>query len=126
MKKLYKISEVSEILKLINPKTNKPSNHILRFWEKEFNQIRPKKINNRRYYTTKQLELLKMIKFLLKNSGMTISGVKRVLKSNINELDDSKSHGLKADYYKKFFKERSKKLLNKIIKIKSYGKKNSS
>ncbi len=126
MKKLYKISEVSEILKLINPKTNKPSNHILRFWEKEFNQIRPKKINNRRYYTTEQLELLKMIKFLLKNSGMTISGVKRVLKSNINELDDSKSHGLKADYYKKFFKERSKKLLNKIIKIKSYGKKNSS
>ena len=126
MKKLYKISEVSEILKLINPKTNKPSNHILRFWEKEFNQIRPKKINNRRYYTTEQLELLKMIKFLLKNSGMTISGVKRVLKSNINELDDSKSHGLKALYYKDFLKTRSKKLLDKLKKIKSYGKKNSS
>ena len=126
MKKLYKISEVSEILKLINPKTNKPLNHILRFWEKEFNQIRPKKINNRRYYTTKQLELLKMIKFLLKSSGMTISGVKRILKSNINELDDPKSHGLKADYYKNFLKTKSKKLLDKINKIKSYGKKNTS
>ena len=126
MKKLYKISEVSEILKLINTKTNKPSNHILRFWEKEFNQIRPKKINNRRYYTLKQLELLKIIKFLLKNSGMTISGVKRILKSNINELDDPKSHSLKAIYYKNFLKTKSKKLLDKINKIKSYGKKNSS
>ena len=125
MKKLYKISEVSEILKLINPKTNKPLNHILRFWEKEFNEIRPKKINNRRYYTTKQLELLKIIKFFLKNSGMTISGVKRILKSNINELDDPKSHGLKADYYKNFLKTRSKKLLEKIRKIKNYGQKNT-
>ena len=67
-----------------------------------------------------------MIKFLLKSSGMTISGVKRILKSNINELDDPKSHGLKADYYKNFLKTKSKKLLDRINKIKSYGKKNTS
>ena len=71
------ISEVSKILNLIDPITKKPLNHILRFWEKEFKEIKPKKINNRRYYTIKQLEIIKMVKFLLKNKGMTISGVKR-------------------------------------------------
>ena len=54
----------------------KPLNHILRYWEKEFKQIKPKKINNRRYYSPEQVEIIKMIKFLLKNKGMTISGVK--------------------------------------------------
>ena len=125
MKKLYKISEVSKILNLIDPKTNKPTNYILRFWEKEFSQIRPKKINNRRYYTVKQLELLKIIKHLLKENGMTITGVKKILKSNTNELDDHKSHSLKAGYYKYYLKNKSKKLLDQINKIKSKKKKNT-
>ena len=55
-------------------------NHILRYWEKEFKEIKPKKINNRRYYSLKQVEIIKMIKFLLKNKGMTISGVKKFTK----------------------------------------------
>ena len=83
MNKLYNISETAKILNLINPKSKKPLNHVLRFWEKEFELIRPKKINNRRYYNSKQLETLKMIKFLLKNKGMTISGVKKIFKSKI-------------------------------------------
>ena len=41
-----------------------------------------------------------MIKFLLKNKGMTISGVKNILNLNINKLDDYNSDSLKADYYK--------------------------
>ena len=61
----------------------------MRYWEKEFKEINPKKINNRRYYSSKQVEIIKMIKFLLKNKGMTISGVKKLLNSNINKLDDS-------------------------------------
>ena len=88
MSKLFSISEVSKIIKLINPSNNKPLNHTLRYWEKEFKQIRPKKINNRRYYTQDQVEIIKLIKFLLKTKGMTISGVKNLLNLNINKLDD--------------------------------------
>ena len=126
MAKLINISEVSKIVNLIDPTTKKPLNHILRYWEKEFKEIRPRKINNRRYYSAKQVEIIKMIKFLLKNKGMTILGVKKFINVNINKLDDHKSHSLKAEYYKKFLKTKSKLLLNKINKIKSYGKKNSS
>ena len=126
MDKLITISEMSKILNLIDPVTKKPQNHVLRYWEKEFKQIKPKKINNRRYYTSKQLEIIKMVKFLLKNKGMTISGVKNLLGNNTNKLDDHDSHSLKADYYKKFIKSKSKSLLEKIKNIKSYGKKNTS
>ena len=126
MTKLYNISELSKILNLIDPKTKKPQNHILRYWEKEFREIRPKKINNRRYYSLKQVEKAKTIKFLLKNQGMTISGVKNLLNLNTNYLDDDKSHSLKVDYYKKVLKDKSINLLEKIRKIKDYGKKNSS
>ena len=62
MKKLMNISEVSRVLNLVNQSTKKPLNHILRFWEKEFKEIRPKKINNRRYYSPEQVEIIKMIK----------------------------------------------------------------
>jgi len=125
MSKLFSISEVSKIIKLINSSNNKPLNHTLRYWEKEFKQIRPKKINNRRYYTQDQVEIIKLIKFLLKTKGMTISGVKNLLNLNINKLDDYDSDSLKANYYKKTFKEKSVKLLNKIKKLRIYGKKNS-
>ncbi len=120
------ISSVSKILNLINPTTKKPQNYILRYWEKEFKVIKPKKINNRRYYSTKQVEIIKMIKFLLKNKGMTICGVKTLLNKNTIKLDDNDSHGLKADYYKDFLKSKSKLILEKINKIKTYGKKNTS
>tara|TARA_A100001015_G_C14894057_1_gene673644 strand:+ start:55 stop:435 length:381 start_codon:yes stop_codon:yes gene_type:complete len=126
MSKLINISELSKILNLIDSKTKKPLNHILRYWEKEFKQIRPKKINNRRYYSAKQVESIKMIKFLLKNKGMTISGVKNLLNIGINKLDDRDAHSLKADYYKVLLKTKSRTLLEKIKKIKSHGKKNSS
>ena len=126
MNKLLSISEVSKILDLIDPVTKKPLNHTLRYWEKSFKQIKPKKINNRRYYSTKQLEIIKMIKFLLKNKGMTILGVKNILNLNTNKLDDYNQHGLKTLYYKKAIKIKSKILLEKIKKIKTHGKKNSS
>tara|TARA_X000000950_G_C13653434_1_gene552689 strand:- start:40 stop:426 length:387 start_codon:yes stop_codon:yes gene_type:complete len=126
MNKLINISEASKILNLIDPKTKKPLNHVLRYWEKEFNEIKPKKINNRRYYSQKQIEIIKLIKFLLRNKGMTIFGVKKLMNLNINNLDDNDLRSLNADYYKKNLKEKSKLLLEKLKKIKSYGKKNSS
>ena len=126
MTKLINISAVSRILNNIDYKTNKPLNYILRYWEKEFKIIRPKKINNRRYYSEKQIEILKMIKFLLKNKGMTISGVKSLLNQKINDLDYTNTISLKADYYKNNLSTKSKKILEKIKKIKEYGKKNAS
>jgi DNA-binding transcriptional MerR regulator len=126
MSKFFKISEVSTSLNLVNPLSKKPLNHILRYWEKEFRQIKPKKINNRRYYSTEQVEIIKKIKFLLKNKGMTISGAKKLLNLNINKLDDYDLDSLKAVYYKSVLKNKSKNLLNKIKNLKKYGKKNSS
>ena len=126
MNKLFSISEVSRSLNLIDKVTRKPQNHILRYWEKQFKEIKPKKINNRRYYSPQQVEIIKMIKFLLKNRGMTIIGVKNLLNLNINKLDDRNNHSLKADYYKKLIRIKSKTLLEKINKLKNYGKKNTS
>ena len=125
MDKLISISQLSYKLNLISPNNKKPKNYILRYWEKEFKQIKPKIINRRRYYSIKQIELIKLVHFLLKNKGMTINGVKKVLNTDINKLDDYNSHSLKAEYYRKEFEEKSRKVLDKIKKLKKYGKKNS-
>ena len=126
MNKLITISQLSKELNLTNTKNKKPLNHILRFWEKEFYQINPKIINKRRYYSVKQVELIKLIKFLLKDKGMTVNGVKKVLKTDINKLDDYNSHSLKADYFSRYLKNKSNSILDKLIKLKKkYGKKNS-
>ena len=126
MTKYVKISDVSKILNLIDPKTKKPQNHTLRYWEKKFNEIMPKKINNQRYYSFEQVEKLKIIKYLLKREGMTIAGVKNILKSNANKLDVNKNLSLKTKYIKDILKLKSKNLLIKIKKIRNNGKKNSS
>ena len=124
MRKLLTITELSKKLNLINSDDKKPLNHILRYWEKEFKQIRPKKIKNRRYYSPEQVETIKMIKFYVKDKGMTIAGVKNLLNANI-KLDDYNSDSLKTLYYKNFIKDKSNSLLNKLKKIKKHGKKNS-
>ena len=126
MKKFISISEAAKSIGLIDKKSKKPINSTLRYWETKFKQIRPIKINNRRYFTQKQVGLLKMIKFLLKNKGMTISGVKNLLNSNINKLDENSSISLKNDYLKNSLKFKTKNILDKISKLKKYGKKNSS
>ena len=118
MVKLINITELTTLLNLINSKTRKPSNYILRYWEKEFKQIKPTKIKNRRYYSEKQVNNIKLIKFLLKDKGMTVNGVKNLLKSNINSLDDYNSYSLKADYLKKNIKDKTKNILEKINKLK--------
>ena len=123
MTKYIKISELSRSLNLVDKKTKKPLNHVLRFWEKQFKEIKPLLIKNRRYYSEKQIILIKSIKFLLKDKGLTISGVKNILNSKINSLDEHDSIGLKSDYQKHKIKVKSKVLLEKIKKLKSYGKK---
>ena len=126
MSKLLNISDLSNILGLVDPKTNKPLNYIIRFWETKFKQIKPKIINKRRYYNEDHVKTIKLIKFLIKDKGMTINGVKTVLKSKINKLDEYNSDSLKADYYKNNLKVKSKQILDKLKNLKKYGKKNSS
>ncbi len=126
MKKLINISGLASELNLIDPKNKKPLNYIIRYWEKEFKQLKPKKINKRRYYTPEQVEIFKMIKYLLKNQKMTISGVKNILNSGTNKLDDYNSNSLKATYLKINIETKTKKILNRLNKLKSYGKKISS
>ena len=121
MEKLINITQLSKELNLINSKTNKPSNYILRYWEKEFKQIKPTIIRNRRYYTKKQINIIKLIKFLIKDQGITLKGVKKVLKSKINKLDDYDSNSLKTAYQKYIIKLKTKLILEKIKKIKKNG-----
>ena len=89
-KKLYRsIGEVAKILNLIDKKTGKMFTHTIRYWEKEFKQINPHIFaGNRRYYDHKSIEMLKHIQFLLKDKGMTIKGVKKLLNENDSKLDE--------------------------------------
>ena len=89
LKEAYKsISEVAELLNLKNDENGKLNTYILRFWEKEFKQIKPKLLNSkRRYYDKNTIDLLFKIKFLLKDKGMTIKGVKKMLNNKGLDLD---------------------------------------
>ena len=111
-KDAYKtISEVAELLNMVNPNTGKFSTHTLRFWEKEFKQIKPKILaGNRRYYDSNTVEILKKIKFLLKDKGMTIKGVKKQLLNEDSELDETLNTTINT-------KNILKSKINKISKI---------
>ena len=94
------ISEVAELLNLVNSKTGKVSTHTLRFWEKEFKQIKPKIFaGNRRYYDNETIEILKNIKFLLKERGMTIKCVKKHLLDDKSELDETINNSITTLYF---------------------------
>ena len=107
------ISEVVKILKLKSNKKGVLPTHTIRFWEKQFKQIKPKILNaNRRYYDEDDINLLKKVKYLLKDQGMTINGVKKILDSKDSlELDETANNSIKTDNFKN-------KLINisKIIK----------
>ena len=95
------IGEVAELLNLKNSKSGKLNTYILRFWEKEFKQIKPKLFNNRRrYYDKKTVDLLIKIKYLLKDKGMTIKGVKKALSTEDNNIDLIKKSTINPDELK--------------------------
>ena len=100
-KDAYKsIGEVAKILDLVNKKKGTLNTHTIRFWEKEFKQIKPKILNgNRRYYNNDTIEVLKKVKYLLKDQGMTIIGVKKVLNANKSlKLNELTNNPISADY----------------------------
>jgi DNA-binding transcriptional MerR regulator len=84
------IGEVAKILNLIYIKNASHQTHTNRFWEKEIKNVRPKILSGRRrYYNNESIEVLKQIKFLLKNEGLTIKGAKKALNSSKSfQLDD--------------------------------------
>ncbi len=96
------IGEVAKLLNLVNKKNGCLNTHTIRFWEKKFKQIKPKILTgNRRYYDSSSIELLKKIKYLLKEKGMTINGVKKLIKSNKSlELDEFSNNFISSNNIK--------------------------
>ena len=90
------IGEVAKILNLVNEKKGTLNTHTIRFWEKEFKQIKPNILNgNRRYFNNEPIQILKKVKFLLKDQGMTINGVKKVLNSDKSlKLDELQNNSI--------------------------------
>ena len=116
---------ISEVAKILNLKSNDKGvlpTHVIRFWETQFKQIKSKTLNsNRRYYDEKTINLLKKVKFLLKDQGMTINGVKKILNNEDSlKLDEIADKSI-----------RTENLRNKLLKISSKlkelknGKKNT-
>ena len=117
--KLYKsIGEVAEILNLVDSKTGKLSTHTIRFWEKEFKQIKPQIFaGKRRYYDRNTIEILKKIQFLLKNKGMTIKGAKKYFQTKEYKLDEDDNKTIN----KKIIKTKLDKISNILKHLKSNG-----
>ncbi len=109
------IGKVAKILDLINKKNGLPSTHTIRFWEKEFKQIKPKIFaGKRRYYDNETIEILKNIKFLLKVKGMTIKGVKNHLLNDKSDLDETFNTTINT---KNILKTKLKKVFTLYLKL---------
>ena len=114
------IGEVAKILNLVNLKKGTLNTHTIRYWEKEFKQIKPKILNgNRRYYNNHTIEVLKKVKFLLKDQGMTVNGVKKLLNSNKSlKLDVLQNNSINTDNNIKLKLKKISSLIKQIKKLK--------
>ena len=112
------IGEVAKILDLVNKKNGKLNTHTIRFWEKEFKQIKPKVFSgNRRYYDKKTINILLKIKILLKDKGFTINGVKKYLTNeNSFSLDETINNSINTS--KSEIKSKIEKISNLVKEIK--------
>ena len=107
------IGEVAKILTNNSKNGKSIQTHTIRYWEKEFKQIKPKILNgNRRYYNLDNIEVLKKVYFLLKVQGMTVNGVKKILNGDSPlKLDENINHSIKTKNFRnKLFK------ISRIIK----------
>ena len=121
-KKYKTIGEVAKLLNLVDKKTGKLSTHTIRYWEKEFKQIKPHILSgNRRYFDRNSIEVLKKIQFLLKIKGMTIKGVKNYFNNQYSELDEFNNKSINRSE----FKTKLTKISTIIKNIKNNGKKNT-
>ena len=112
------IGEVAKLLNLVNKMSGKLNTHTIRYWETQFKQIKPKILTGkRRYYDPASIEVLKKVKFLLKEKGMTINGVKMALNKNRSlKLDEFSNNSININNSK--IKNKLKKILNIVKEIK--------
>jgi DNA-binding transcriptional MerR regulator len=111
------IGEIAKELNLVNKKTGALQTHTLRYWETQFKQIKPSvRAGNRRYYSNENLKIIKLIQFLLKEKGLTISGVKKVLNSkDARSIDLDAYKGINTSNLLK--RNKIKEKINNIKKI---------
>ena len=90
------IGQVTKELNLIDKKTGLLQTHTIRYWETQFRQIKPTiRAGKRRYYSEKDFKIIKYIKFLLKDRGLTINGAKKILNNTkTDSLDDDMNIGI--------------------------------
>ena len=96
-KDAYKtIGEVAKELDLVDKKTGHLQTHTIRYWETQFKQIKPTiRAGKRRYYSLKDFKIIKYIKFLLKERGLTINGAKKILNlTKTDSLDEDMYMGI--------------------------------
>tara|TARA_B100000029_G_scaffold103766_1_gene94323 strand:- start:2523 stop:2921 length:399 start_codon:yes stop_codon:yes gene_type:complete len=124
-KEAYKtIGEVTKELGLIDKKTGNLQTHTLRYWQTQFKQIKPSvKTGKRRYYSNKDMEIIKFIKFLLKEKGITIEGAKQILNNTTSyALDENVNLGVYKPDLKttKNIKDKVRKISKIIKELKDY------
>ena len=115
------IGEVAKIVGLIDKKKRTVSTHTIRFWEQEFTQIKPKILaGKRRYYNNKDIRIIKLVKYLLKEKGMTIKGAKAILNNPKSlKLDGTIKYSVNnQSLNKEKIKGKIKKISNIIIELK--------
>ena len=122
---IYKtIGEIAKELGLIDKKTGKTQTHTLRYWESQFKQIKPLvRAGNRRYYSKKNLLIIKLIKFLLRDKGMTINGVKKILDNQkVHSIDDNINLGIYKpnQQSRKIIKDKVKNISKIIAELKLF------
>ena len=118
------IGEVTKELGLVNKYNGHLQTHTIRYWETQFKQIKPLiKAGGRRYYSKKNLQTIKLIKFLLKEKGLTINGVKKILKQKPTEsIDPDADIGIYKSNFtnNNIIKDKVKKISKIIKELKKY------
>ena len=118
---LYSISEIVKTINLELNNNQKITVNTIRFWEKKFSTIKSIRLNgNRRLFNKDNLEKIKFIRFLLKDRGLSIIGAKTILKE-FKKLDDYNNSSVRNSIIKTNFKNKAKKILDKIQRIKRNG-----
>ena len=124
---IYKtIGEAAKELNLIDKKTGQLQTHTIRYWETQFKQIKPSiRAGGRRYYSKKDIKIINYIKFLLREKGLTINGVKKILNDKeSHSIDDAVNLGVYKRGLKttKLIKDKVKnisKIINELKKLKN-------
>ena len=115
---------ITKEIGLVDKKTGNLQTHTIRYWETQFEQLKPSiRAGKRRYYSEKDIKIIKKIKFLLKEKGLTINGAKMLLSNNkTDKLDDNLNLGLYNQNFKntEIIKGKLKKISKIIKELKKY------